>query len=772
MYTHAQAGKNRQVYFGSNSADSGRAIYVNDETYFDVCQRNENSECFFQILSPGTTINNQYHPISIEFATNNDSQIDDSVLIYGGLLDRCTLDDLAEITQINPPDLKIIDGVTFLKFSTNLNDTSVIASAPVRLCFCTQSDDKPDCNYTALPQVNVTKGERFRISLVAVDQVNHTIESVIIHSSLSSPQSGLGYGQMEQKTANACTSLSFSISSPHSHEELILYAEGPCRNASWSQSRVKIAFQPCSCPKIGFQPKHSEPNAITCECICDSRLYPYITNNECNYQTGSLTRKSNFWITYVDNPKPFSSGYVVYPNCPLDYCLPNVSVNLNIANGSDDSQCANNRSGSLCGACKPGLSLSLGSSRCIQCSSTWYMTFPAMLTVGVVVGIVLVTLLLVLNLTVAVGTLNGIVFYANISGANGGAMTYTSPRFPHLFLSWLNLEVGFDVCFFEGMDTYWKTWLQLVFPSYVILLVIMIIIISDHSMKFSQLISKRNPVATLATLILLSYTMFLRTTIALLSFAKLRYPDGSARWVWLRDGTVDYLSSKHIALFLVGLFILIIGIVYTSLIFCWQWLLHHQNKFVFRWTRSQKLHHFMAPYHAPYKIKHRYWTGLLLFARVALYLVFALNVSSDPSVNLLAITVLSGSIMFLRGRVGRIYHNNVNDWIETMCYSNAALFSAVQLCLLKAGNKQAIDATGYISETIIVVLFLTTLLYHFWKQCGTKCSRCMAREQNLILQQNNDPESENLSNYPPVENKVVKPTSSVLDGPTRYGSIN
>ena len=105
--------------------------------------------------------------------------------------------------------------------------------------------------------------------------------------------------------------------------------DGPCKNVSLSQSRVKVAFQLCTCTKIGFQPKYNELEAISYECICDSRLYPYITSDDCNYQTGSLARTSNFWITYVDGIKAFSSGYVVYPHCPLDYCISNVSRSVN-----------------------------------------------------------------------------------------------------------------------------------------------------------------------------------------------------------------------------------------------------------------------------------------------------------------------------------------------------------------------------------------------------------------------------------------------------------
>ena len=69
------------------------------------------------------------------------------------------------------------------------------------------------------------------------------------------------------------------------------------------------------------------------------------------------------------------------------------------------------------------------------------------------------------------------------------------------------LELGIDTCYFLGMNAYIKTWLQLAFPAYVILLVVLVVIISSYSTEFSNLIGKKNPVATLATLILLSYTI-------------------------------------------------------------------------------------------------------------------------------------------------------------------------------------------------------------------------------------------------------------------------
>lgn len=71
--------------------------------------------------------------------------------------------------------------------------------------------------------------------------------------------------------------------------------------------------------------------------------------------------------------------------------------------------CAHNRSGLLCGTCSPGCSLSLGSAHCIPCSSRWPRTLVAIVIGSILGGITLVAVILILNLTVAVGTINGLI---------------------------------------------------------------------------------------------------------------------------------------------------------------------------------------------------------------------------------------------------------------------------------------------------------------------------------------------------------------------------
>ena len=729
--THSNAS-NISLYFASNKALEGEAIYVSDDTYFEVCgtQPYRLSECFIQVLTPQSRTD--YNLISnlttVEFTESNSK----NSLIFGGLLDRCSVDRFAEIVieegsyvQASLHSSKQrINGVTFLKMISNLNDTNAIRSTPVRLCFCTPGPfSMPNCSYTP-PPTKVTKGEKFNISLVAVDQVNHTIANITIHAYLNSSDSGLDPGQTEKATKDGCTNLTYSISSPDPSVQLILYAEGPCRNASRSQKIIHVSFRDCECP-IGFQRDQSENN---CQCSCDSNLVQYIYR--CNSATKLLTRDSSAWISYINDSN--SSGYLIYHYCPFDYCLPeypNVQINLNTEQGAD-AQCAHHRSGLLCGQCKPGHSLSYGSSHCLPCPKRWYLRLIVMTMMILLMGVCLVALLMFLNMTVAVGTINGLIFYSNIIGTNEN--TFPLVKFFSVVTSLLNLRIEVDTCFFVGMDTFWKTWLQLAFPTYLIVLVIIIIVLSQYSMRFSQLIAKKNPVATLATLILLSYTTYLQSAILILSFGHLHYPDGSFRRVWLADASIDYLRGRHITLFIVAVFILIIGVAYICILFTWQWLLHYEDKPVLTWVRSAKLKHFIEPYHAPYKFKHRYWTGLLLFVRVFLYFAFAFNISGDPKINLTAIVLVIGGILFYKGSLGQIYRKKTVDVIEMVCYLNICSFSAIQLFVLqrKTSHQQSVNYAAYLSGIVTFTLLIAVVLYHAYSVLHVLCLQKFTSKKN------------------------------------------
>lgn len=698
------------VNFVSNNAKSfGGAIYVEDEQnnatcYNDLDPYPIDGDCFFQNVTKSLMFNFTYNHA-------NSSGHD----LFGGLLDRCTVvSGIINVSKIES------NGVTSFVNISNINhNLDTVSSKPVRVCHCI--NNQPSCSHK-VPSIKVKNGNDFNISVAAVDQVYHPITATI-----SSSFKGLSLldSQTIHKVGASCSDLNYrAVSFPQAPREyqLILYADGPCRDAGISKLIINVHVDSCVCP-LGFM-RSNASSACVCECDNQDKIFAmYI--QECNALTKSVIRKGRFWITYLNDSDNSSSPYFIYPYCPLDYCQPltiPIPVNLNLSNGSD-AQCANCRSGILCGKCKPNFSLSLGSSSCTKCHKNWYGLFAGIMIVALFTGIVLVVVILMLNITVAVGSLNSIIFYANIIYANRSIYFSHSHMTPvKVFISWLNLEIGIDTCFYEGMDMYAKTWIELAFPTYMIFLVIVIILVSSRSTKLSNLLGKRNPVATLATLILLSYTKVLETVIASLSFVSWTYPNGTVATKWLPDANIDYAKGKHIALLCVAILILIMGLLYTIIIFSWQWLHKWQRSVFLKWTRNLKFHYFVSTYHTPHTTKHRYWTGMLLLVRVIVYLISAFSVSVDPRISLLSITVIISCLLVYKAMfMIRVYKNWILNMLESYVYFNIVIFTNFSWYTFDDTNKQTFQTiSAYISVGTMFILSLMVIIYHVYRFSSTK----------------------------------------------------
>ena len=711
-----------EISFVSNRADYGGALYVDDESdksIGEICYSNpihstlvspNENGCFFQNFTLDRPV--------IHFRNNFASFSGQN--LFGGLLDRCTV-------PVNPTDPSGLEwnGITYLDAISNINASSLntISSEPLRVCLC--KDNIPDCSRQT-SYIRVRSGDEFSVPVAAVDQVNQAV-SATIQSSFK--LFSLSTSETIQKNDSNCTLLKFRASFPTVEEayDLTLYAVGPCEDKGLSRFNVSIYVLSCLCGR-GFM--QVDISTLDCVCVCDTRheeFTRYIQGN-CNLNTNSVIRKGQFWMTYLEEyENTNASPYLFYRYCPLNYCQPptkEVHINLNLPNGSD-AQCADNRGGVLCGSCLNNYSLSLGSSKCLECPNNWYILVVGVTIAAILAGVILVITLLVLNITVAIGTINSIIFYANIINANRD-MYFSQPNltFVPVFISWLNLDIGFDTCFYQGMDTYAKTWLQLAFPTYIIFLVVLIIILCRISSKFSNLLGKRNPVATLATLILLSYTKYLQIIIISFSFAPLRFPSGTIV-KWFPDANIQYFGRKHIALICIAVLIIIVGLVYTILIFSWQWLLRCSRSKLFRWTRNHRLHSFIDTYHTPHTAKHRYWTGLLLFVRVIIYIVAAFSLSDEPRVTLLATVVVTCFLFFYKTLlIVRVYKNWLLNAMESFIYFNIASFTVFTWYTFDDSSSRykgiLQTVVAYVFVGTIVILSLLVLAFHAYRYCSTR----------------------------------------------------
>ena len=673
------------ISFIQNHADySGGALYYRDSQ----CSLGSivPIECFITIDGPFVSTED----ISLYFE-NNSAGITGSVL-YGGQLDKCRLffrnstsNEQPHQCTYNAHDYSDNALGIMINISTivqHKNSTLNISSPAEKIGFC-QGDEVYD----------VHPGQHFSISLIALGQSNCPVPTTVLWER---QYKNIEYhlSPFSQSIGNSCTNVSFQLHSAHvTLLDFRLYPNNPCQNPV---EGLILHIDVLPCP-LGFN------LSKVYGCVCDKKLEKFTPNCYIDNNSELVERMiDNFWIS-----KEGIHTLILYEfRCPLDYCVNNL---LNVSLSDPSVQCAFNRTGTLCGQCQKNFSLALGSLHCIPCDNS----HAALTVFFALVGVILIAVIFLLRLTVSVGTLNGLFFYANVIQANNQAFfPRVTSKFFTVFISLLNLDFGIETCFYDGMDIYAYSWFQFISPFYVWFLIGCIIL----ACRYSQPIAKRlgqNPVAVLATLLLMSFSKILQAIIVPLSLTSLTYYNStgkSHRIIWLYDGSIDFFKEpKHIALGVFAIFSLVVFVIpYILFLFFGHWLQGCSNWWILSWLN--KIKPFMDAYHAPYKKHTRYWTGLLLLSRLGLFLTFAINANGSESINILAVSSVTIALLAINRRV---YEHWWKDILELSFILNLGIFSVATFYL----KEESEDAKSqYILSSISVgiafITFIGILLHH------------------------------------------------------------
>ena len=383
--------------FKHNEARRGGAIFVEDSGYIDTVSHRLKTTVFRQTRHAGNSIKLQF--------SNNAAQIGGDN-IYGGWVDWTISEDG---TVIYNPNISNI-----LSFKSANDD---IASDPVRVCLCTNG--VPNCSITE-HKMEIF-GHAFSLSIVAVGQrytpVVEFVEAKLQDVPQASNRRTINIKQKLQIVQRTCTTLQYTFIQPNAEEVMNVFPLTNEYSPKFESAQVHnkhydydLLFQQFSlrltikqCP-LGFK-----LHEISGNCICRQSLISI--GLQCHFDIYRISRKGQQWVGVTEHHTVNSEypGVIAHPHCPFDYCRTD-NDSLLIRLEDPDEQCAFNRTGILCGECQTSLSIVLGSSRCKKCTNiTILMIFPFL-----VVGLLLVIFLMLLNLTVSVGTINGLIFYANI----------------------------------------------------------------------------------------------------------------------------------------------------------------------------------------------------------------------------------------------------------------------------------------------------------------------------------------------------------------------
>ena len=417
---------------------------------------------------------------------------------------------------------------------------------------------------------------------------------------------------------------------------------------------INISFLPCP---VGFTLTSKKPF----KCDCNHQLQ-HLPTVKCHIQDHTISRSGLDWVGSDGNETVITTSQ----QCPLDYCK---QEDINVTLDNPDSQCNYNHSGTLCGGCQAGLSLVLGSNRCQHCSNAHI----ALLLPFAISGIVLVFFIKGIDLTISQGTLNCFIFYANVIKANEHLLFPEKQTILTVFISWLNLDLGIEICFYDGLSAYVKVWLQFVLPLYIWSIAGLIIVLSRYSDPVAKVMGN-NSVPVLATLFLLSYAKLLRTIILALSFSMVTGTDNS-KAVWSADGNLNFFGAKHAPLFIAAVAtLLILWLPYTLVLFLGQWLYRCNSQLVTRMLI--KIKPFLDAYYGPMKSNHRYWYGALLLLRVTILLLSVLIPANHTSIVVFCITVCSFLLTYFTLIV---YQSLVIAMFAAILYANLGILTASHL---------------------------------------------------------------------------------------------
>ena len=703
---------NTSIIFSHNHATyAGGAIYVQSDVY-----STGKIWCFYQFDG----MNQDISDLNIQITFENNTAYFAGSALYGGLVDMCSI-------TLSEENYNAFDSI--FKVQNTDKDPTAISSDPYRVCPCNGSRpvcgklcnaSNTHCSSKQVWPMYTYPGAQFEIQAVVVGQKDGIVPGVV-RATLRNTSAILGDLQYSQATGKSCTTLNYTVFSSQTEETITLMTETIPKRLTAKGLIINVTL--LNCP-WGFTLRGSPP-----QCDCVDKLWEHHIY-QCNITTQTINRPPPLWIGYYhsgNNTGHPVEGVLVHDHCPFDYCKPEqLSIQLN----DTDKQCAFNHSGILCGACQPGLSLALGTSRCLKCSNKYLMLLFAFAAAG----LALVFLLTLTNMTVSEGTINGLIFYANIIHINRAIF------FPNestginkiildtlsTFISWINLDLGIETCFYNGMNMYTKAWLQFLFPIY-IWTIVGVMIVSSHYSTTAAKLFRRHAVKVLATLFLLSFAKLQRTIITALSFTFLTYPNGT-KTVWLYDSNIEYLHGKHIPLFITALLALqFLLIPYTLVLF----FIHCLPKLkcqIFFWVK--KLKPLFDAYTGPYKDRYRFWTGFLLIVRTIL---------GNPGLNLAAISVTSTCLAFSPAVYKKV-------WLTLLEYSLLLNLSAVSAATFYCRDSQLSGNQAvvvYISVGTALITFVMIMVYHlYW--CTTN-SRAWKTVSDRVTQRSSDCELVNIA---------------------------
>ncbi|XP_065895655.1 uncharacterized protein [Dysidea avara] len=379
-----------------------------------------------------------------------------------------------------------------------------------------------------------------------------------------------------------------------------------------------IALSPCH---PGF---HYDNTTQTCVCYSDSDIV------SCSGSTSSI--KSGYWFGEVDDKATVTI-------CPNNYCNFTCCETVNgFFELSPDraNQCNSQRSGTACGGCKDGYTLSFDS---IECVSVDKCTTGQILLVVILSVIYWITLVIavfaMMYYRIGIGYLYAITYYCSIVDIILNQSLETTPALfttVSIMSSIAKVTPQFlgQFCLIRNMSGIDQQFIHYSHPLAVTFIIAMICLSARISYKVSSLVS-RGIIHVICFLLLLSYSSV--ATTSLLIVRPLKFTIGNTVQVkTYLSPDIDYFQGRHFYYAIVAILCTIPIAIGLPLLLLLEPFLNRKINFI-------RIKPLLDQFQGCYKDNCRYFAAYYMVCRLVIIGIFISNFSNNNTTQYLMLAV-------------------------------------------------------------------------------------------------------------------------------------
>ena len=453
------------------------------------------------------------------------------------------------------------------------------------------------------------------------------------------------------------------------------------RNPDWKQVSVNLTVELTSCHHGFWQ----YPTSQKCEC--------YNTKDIVFCSGGNSTIKRGYWFGSV-------TGKPTVTACPINYCNFTCCETTNgyyHLSPVRDNQCRSHRSGTACGNCTDGYTLSFDSTECVSVDNCTAGQKVLVILLTVIYWIVMVTLVFaMMYYKVGIGYLYSITYYYSIVDILLSQNLYASRGLyltVSIISSFSKITPQFlgELCLTTGMSGIDQYFIHYIHPSAVILILIIISLSARSSRRISAIIS-RGIIHVICLLLLLSYTSIASTSVLLIR--PLTFHGIDKVYTYLSPD-IEFFHGRHLAYGIVALICIVTIVVGLPLLLTLEPFLNRKLNFA-------KIKPLLDQFQGCYKDKYRCFAGYYMVCRLLIITIVIADTFNNMVANYLLITVCG--IIALIQLLAKPYNNEVLNRLDGVILHIMIFITAIPLF-------DDFDSPLVITILAFILLFLPLLIF-------------------------------------------------------------